>query len=97
MASSGTSETDSMIINPTIRKPKGLVTRRLFVVALIALLLFLVGLTVFYQRVDARAKVDAARRADVIIVLGSAVWPGERPSPSLFARTQHAIALYRTG
>lgn len=66
-------------------------------VALVVLLLFLAVLVVLYQQVDARAKIDAARRADVIIVLGSAVWPGERPSPSLYARTQHAIALYRAG
>jgi len=54
-------------------------------------------LAVVYQRVDARSQEDRARRADVIIVLGSAVYPGERPSPSLNARVQHAIALYRAG
>lgn len=67
------------------------------VFALAALLLFLAVLAVLYQQVDARSKVDEARRADVIIVLGSAVWQGERPSPSLYARAQHAIALYRAG
>ncbi len=65
--------------------------------ALIPILLFLALLLVLYQQVDARAKVDGARRADAIIVLGSAVWAGERASPSLYARTQHAIALYRAG
>jgi uncharacterized SAM-binding protein YcdF (DUF218 family) len=64
---------------------------------MIVLLLFLAVLTVLYQQVDTRAKVDEARRVDAIIVLGSAVWPGERASPSLYARTQHAIALYRAG
>jgi uncharacterized SAM-binding protein YcdF (DUF218 family) len=67
------------------------------VIALGVLLLLLAGLVVLYWQVDARAKVDAARSADVIVILGSAVWPGERPSPSLFARTQHAIELYRAG
>ncbi len=71
--------------------------RRAFLVALAALLLFLVALAFLYQQVDARARVDAARRADAIIVLGSAVWQGERASPSLYARTQHALALYRAG
>jgi len=54
-------------------------------------------LGLIFQRVDARSRVDRARPADVIIVLGSAVWSGGRPSPSLNARTQHAIALYQAG
>lgn len=54
-------------------------------------------LTLLYHQIDARAQLDDARRADAIIVLGSAVWPGGRPSPSLYARTQHAIALYQAG
>lgn len=62
-----------------------------------ALLLLLATLALLCLRVDARAQVDGARRADAIIVLGSAVWAGERASPSLYARTQHAIALYRAG
>lgn len=52
---------------------------------------------ILYLRVDARSQVDATRRADTIIVLGSAVWSGERPGPSLAARTRHAIALYKAG
>ena len=59
--------------------------------------LALVVLGVLYQRVDARAQEDRARRADAIIILGSAVYPGEQPSPSLRARIQHALALYRAG
>ena len=66
-------------------------------IALGALLCFLAVLTILYQRVDARSQVDRARRADAIVVLGSAVWPNGRPSPSLNARTQHAIALYQAG
>ena len=69
----------------------------MLVLVAVALLFFFVVLAVLYQQVDARAKVDAVRRADAIIVLGSAVWQGERPSPSLSARVQHAIALYRAG
>lgn len=52
---------------------------------------------ILYLRVEARAQWDAARPADAIIVLGSAVWSGERPGPSLAARTRHAIALYKAG
>ncbi|MEW5717023.1 MAG: YdcF family protein [Chloroflexota bacterium] len=65
--------------------------------ALVVLTLVLAVLAILYQRVDARSQIDRARRADAIIVLGSAVWANERPSPSLLARTQHAIALYQAG
>ncbi len=72
------------------------VKRRGTILALVALLLLL-AFGILYEQVDARAQVDAARRADAIIVLGCSVWPGEQPSPALAARTQHAIALYRAG
>jgi len=76
---------------------KRLVKRRTVRIALGALLLLLAGLAALYQCVDARSQIDRARRADAIIVLGSKVWPGGRPGPSLSARTQHAIALYQAG
>ncbi len=76
---------------------KRLLRKRCRVLIAIVLLLGVGALAVLYQCVDARAGVDRARRADAIIVLGSAVWPGERPSPSLAARTQHALALYHAG
>lgn len=61
-------------------------------------LLFIAGLLiVLYQRVEARSSADLTQHADAIIVLGSAVYPGERPSPSLTARTRQAITLYRAG
>ena len=50
-----------------------------------------------WLRVSAQAREDEAQRADVIIILGCAVWPGERPSPSLEARVQHGITLYQRG
>lgn len=34
---------------------------------------------------------------EVIIVLGAAVWPGERPSPALQRRVVHAVALMQCG
>ncbi|MCG2768932.1 MAG: YdcF family protein [Anaerolineae bacterium] len=61
---------------------------------LVALGLLFVNL---WLRVSAQAQKDEARRADVIIILGCAVWPGERPSPSLEARVQHGIVLYQRG
>ena len=47
--------------------------------------------------VSTHAEMDEAREVDVIIILGSAVWPGGRPSPSLEARIRHGIAVYRQG
>ncbi len=43
-----------------------------------------------------QARVDEARTADVIVVLGAAAYRG-RPSPVLKARLDHALALYRRG
>ena len=54
-------------------------------------------LMLLYHQVDVRASIDKAQQVDAIIVLGAAVWPSERPSPTLNARIQHAIALYRAG
>jgi uncharacterized SAM-binding protein YcdF (DUF218 family) len=41
-------------------------------------------------------RVDEARRADAIVVLGAAQYDG-RPSPVLRARLDHAIELYKQG
>jgi uncharacterized SAM-binding protein YcdF (DUF218 family) len=46
---------------------------------------------------DAYGLQDQARPADVIVILGSMVFPGARPGPSLTRRTQHAVALYARG
>ncbi|MBM3814625.1 MAG: YdcF family protein [Acidimicrobiia bacterium] len=45
-------------------------------------------------QVHAQARLDEARPADVIIVLGAAEYSG-RPSPVLKARLDHALELYR--
>lgn len=74
-----------------------LVKRKSIGMILAGLLIMVIGLAILYQRIDARSQVDDAQHADAIIVLGSAVYPGGRPSPSLNARTQHAIALYQAG
>jgi len=59
----------------------------------IATATFLTG----YRAVNAQAMRDEARSADAIVVFGSAVWPGGRPSPSLRVRIEHAIGLYKSG
>jgi len=50
-----------------------------------------------YLWIDRQATRDETRPADAILVLGASVWPGERPSPTLRARTEHAIRLYQSG
>lgn len=62
-----------------------------------ATLVFLAILVVLYQHVDAYAQNNQPRRADTLIVLGSAVWNGGRASPALAARIQKGIELYRAG
>lgn len=65
----------------------------------------LIGLTVIavvcfavtYRSIDELGHRDETGSADVIIVLGAAVWPNEEPGPSLKARTERAIELYREG
>lgn len=44
-----------------------------------------------------QARPAVIERADAIVVLGAAVWPGERPSPALARRTAEAVELYRAG
>lgn len=36
-------------------------------------------------------------KADVIVVLGAAVWPDEQPSPSLLRRVNKSVDLYKSG
>lgn len=50
-----------------------------------------------YRSIDEQGYRDETRPADVIIVLGAAVWPNEKPGLSLKARTERAIDLYRDG
>ncbi len=47
--------------------------------------------------VVAGSRRDRTGPADCAIVLGAAVWPGERPSPTLRARAERAGALYHEG
>ena len=47
--------------------------------------------------VDQFGAVDRAQPADVIVLLGSMVYPGGQLGPALERRAQHAAALYRRG
>ncbi|MBI4785536.1 MAG: YdcF family protein [Chloroflexi bacterium] len=86
-----------MFANVIIAVVKTSVRRRIWILPLCALVALLVVVGVLYQRVDAQAQIDQAQPVDAIIVLGSAVRPSGRASPSLNARIQHGIALYKAG
>lgn len=47
--------------------------------------------------IDQQASADERCAADVIVVLGAAVWPGEQASPALWHRTRHAVTLFHEG
>jgi uncharacterized SAM-binding protein YcdF (DUF218 family) len=67
--------------------------RLLLRLLLTALLTWPLGLAL----IDAYGLQDQAQPADAIVILGSMVYPGGRPGPSLTRRTQHAVALYARG
>ena len=71
--------------------------RKLYYLALGLLLALVAAFLVTYRIIDGRSARDESRPADVILILGSAVWANEQPSPSLRARTQRAIELYQDG
>lgn len=68
-----------------------LMTLTLTVMAAVPLVVLSVAGAVIWQ-----ARIDQARPADAIIVLGAAQYNG-RPSPVLRARLDHALTLYRKG
>jgi uncharacterized SAM-binding protein YcdF (DUF218 family) len=50
-----------------------------------------------WARIDQFGQVDRAQPSDVIVLLGSMVYPGGRVGPSLERRAFHAAALYHRG
>jgi uncharacterized SAM-binding protein YcdF (DUF218 family) len=64
--------------------------------ALAAALLFLIWLAAGIA-IDTYGQPERAQAADVIVVLGSQVYPGGVPGPALTRRADHAAALYRRG
>jgi uncharacterized SAM-binding protein YcdF (DUF218 family) len=71
---------------------KGKRLRRIVVGMLVAALAGLIGMV---AAIDAYGLVDRAQPADVIVVLGSQVFPSGQPGRSLARRADHAVALYR--
>jgi len=64
--------------------------------ALAGALLFLIWLAAGIT-IDTCGQPERAQAADVIVVLGSQVYPGGLPGPALARRADHAAALYRRG
>lgn len=65
-------------------------------VALVAVALVAIYLSVTFVQVWRAARHDGARPSDAIVVLGAAQYDG-RPSPVLAARLDHALDLYGDG
>jgi len=55
-----------------------------------------ITLAVYVVEIERQSKVEEARKADVIVVLGAAEYNG-RPSPVLRARLAHALELWNEG
>jgi len=58
---------------------------------------FVTALAITLAKILDYAETDARGPADAILVLGAAVYPGERPSPALYVRTETGVELYRQG
>lgn len=56
-----------------------------------------VGLILLCLAVDRFGRVDQARPADAIVILGAQVLPGGEPGPNLLSRTEKAVRLYQEG
>ena len=68
--------------------------RALLAVAALAAVGLAVEVGSLSLRIERQSRVDEARPADVILVMGAAEYRG-RPSPVLRARLDHALELYR--
>ena len=75
------------------RRPPG---RRLLRVLAAAMGIVVLAWLVGFVGVVVRSRIDQARPADAIVVLGAAQYDG-KPSPVLRARLDHGIALFRQG
>jgi vancomycin permeability regulator SanA len=69
--------------------------RRLLGKALLLGILALSGCLLYFSaRIGRQSRIDEAKPADAILVLGAAEYRG-RPSPVLRARLDHALTIYR--
>lgn len=73
------------------------VARRVARTLLFLLLLALLGFAFLAWQVDRLGRVDAARAADAIVVLGARVNADGSPGSDLTSRTYHAVDLWKQG
>ena len=71
--------------------------RAILMVCAVLALVFAAAFALSLMAILQNAHIDARTSADVILVLGAAVYPGEQPSPALHARTRTGIDLYQNG
>ncbi len=72
------------------------VFKKIYKMLLILFLLVATWCSFQYWRITSFAEQAKPQKADVMIVLGAAVWPNG-PSPALSARINHAVAVYNQG
>ncbi|NLZ93674.1 MAG: YdcF family protein [Firmicutes bacterium] len=70
--------------------------RRIKIAVSVLFLLIITLFSALYAHIDRFGQISDSGQADVIIVLGAAVWPNG-PSPALQARVWHARQLYHAG
>jgi len=87
-----------MLQNRAVNKAGNGKTKRRFFRRLVFLLLLaaLVYCGLLFHRIAQQSRLDEARPADVIVVLGAAEYGG-RPSPVYRARLEHAAELFQKG
>ncbi len=70
---------------------------RLFRFSLLLILICTLGFVALVVVIDQFGYLDRSQRADVIVLLGSQVFPGGKLGPSLERRAEHAAVLYQQG
>lgn len=72
--------------------------KKKLVVLVVLFLLILTGWSVYqYKSINLVGETSEPVPADVIIIMGAAVWEEETPSPALKARIDHALKLHLQG
>ncbi len=71
--------------------------RRTLAVLSLMVLIAVAAFLLLCLQIDRYGRVDLARPADAIVVLGATVLPGGRAGPDLQTRTRHGVDLYRAG
>lgn len=81
------------VIIPAMRKT----LRTLLRILLLLVILAFLGFALLVWKVDRLGRVDGAREADVIVVLGARVNQDGTPGSDLTSRTYHAVDLWKAG